>query len=216
MQISSQSIVNPGLARCEAWKVLVNCDVLRGWFARRVSQGMVYRFVANRARAVVSLRETCVNVSYMETEDSRDQPTQEEARAALATASTEEQATSNRPVPVWYYPVLAIALFALFALNSIDEATGTTRVVTVVLVLALGVGIAGLVGKISVNRPGYKGIHTPWGPTIPMMLLAAAFPIAAIALDDVLGSWVWIAAGAALAVLVLVPGVIYQRKHRHG
>lgn len=152
----------------------------------------------------------------METDGSRAKPTPEEARALLASANTEKQATVNRPVPVWYYPVVAFALFTLFALNSINEPTGIIRVVTVALVLALAVGVAALIGKISVNQPGYKGVHVPWGPTVLMMLVAGCFPIAAIFLDDVLGSWVWIASGAALAVLVLVTGVPYQRKHRHG
>lgn len=152
----------------------------------------------------------------METDDSEAQPTPEEARIALAAAHAEENATVNRPVPAWFYPVLAGMVFALMALNAVDATTGTIRVVTVVLVLALAVGIAGLVGKISVNQPGYKGIHIPWGPTILMMLIAAAFPIAAIALDGVIGSWVWIASGAALAGLLLVTGILYQRRHRNG
>lgn len=152
----------------------------------------------------------------MATEDAGVQPTPEEARTALAAARAEEQATVNRPVPAWYYPVVAGALFVLFSLNAIDEPTGTIRVVIVVFVLALAVGIAWLVGRISLNHPGYKGIHIPWGTTILMILIAAAFPTAAIALEDVIGSWVWIASGAGLAVLVLATGVPYQRKHRHG
>ena len=152
----------------------------------------------------------------METSDSTCQPTPAEARAALAAASREEQATVNRPVPVWYYPVVAVALFVLNALNAIDEATATIRVVTVVLILALAVSVAALVGRISLNQPGYKGIHVPWGPTILVTLIAAAFPIAAIALDGVIGSWVWIGSGTALAALVLITGIPYQRKHRHG
>lgn len=152
----------------------------------------------------------------METDDSWTKPTPEEARELLDSANAEEQATVNRPVPAWYYPVIALVLFAIFALNSIDDATGILRVVTVVLVLGLAGGVAALMGKISVNRPGYKGVHVRWGPTVGMTLVAACFPTAAIALDDVLGSWVWIASGAALAVLVLVTGVPYQRKHRNG
>lgn len=152
----------------------------------------------------------------METDKAGPQPTPDEARAALASARAEEQATINRPVPAWYYPVVAIAIFALFALNAIDEPTGIIRVLIIVLIVVLAVGIGRLVGRVSLNQPGYQGIHIAWGPTILMMLIAAAFPIAAIALDDVIGSWVWIASGAALAVLILITGVSYQRKHRHG
>ena len=152
----------------------------------------------------------------METADSGGQPTPDEARRLLTAADREEQATVNRPVPVWYYPVLASALFVLFALNSIAEPAAGIRVAIVVLIMAVALGIAALVGKISANHPGYKGIHVPWGPTILMMLLAATFPVAAIVLDDVVGSWVWIVCGAALGALVLVVGVPYQRKHADG
>lgn len=150
----------------------------------------------------------------METVDSGGQPTPEEARAALTSARAEEQATINRPVPAWFYPALAGMIFALFALKSLDSTTGAVRVVTVVLVVALAISIGALVGKVSGEQPGYKGIHIPWGPTILMTLIAAAFPLAAIALDDVIGSWVWIASGAALSVLILATGVPYQRRHR--
>ncbi len=151
----------------------------------------------------------------METGDFWTKPTPEEARELLASANAEERATVNRPVPILYYPVIAIVLFAIFALNSFDQPAGFIRVVTVALVVGLACGVAALVWKFSVNQPGYKGIHVPWGPTIAMTLVAAGFPIAAIALDEVLGSWVWIAAGAALAVLVLVTGIPYQRKSRN-
>ncbi len=151
----------------------------------------------------------------METGDSWTKPTPEEARELLASANTEEHSTVNRPVPIWYYPVIALVLFAISSFNSIDEPAGFIRVVTVVLVLGLACSISALVWRFSVNQPGYRGIHVPWGPTIAITLVAACFPIAAIALDDVLGSWVWIAAGAALAVLVLATGVPYQRKSRN-
>ncbi|MGZ0712820.1 hypothetical protein ACWPKO_31215 (plasmid) [Coraliomargarita sp. W4R53] len=152
----------------------------------------------------------------METVGPGDQPTPDEARALLAAADAEEQATINRPVPAWYFPVLALALFVLCSLNAIDEATGVVRAITVVLVLTIAIGIAALVGKISANQPGYKRIHVQWAPTILMMLIAAAFPIAAIVLSGIVGSWVWIVCGIALAVLVLVTGVPYQRKHSRG
>ena len=172
--------------------------------------------IVSRRRVSVSLAETWVRVSCMETADSGAKPTPNEARDLLAAANTEEQFTVNRPVPAWYYPVLAVAIFALFSLNAIDEPVVTVRVVTVVLILALAVGIAALVGKISANQPGYKGIHVPWGRTILWMLLAAAFPVAAIALDDVVGSWVWIGCGAALGALLLAVGIPYHRKYRRG
>ncbi|MDO5745918.1 MAG: hypothetical protein Q4P23_15805 [Micrococcaceae bacterium] len=152
----------------------------------------------------------------METGDSWTKPTPEEARQLLANANTEEHATANRPVPIWYYPVIALVLFVIFALNSIDEPAGFIRVFIGVLVLVLASGVAVLAWRFSVNQPGYKGIHVSWGPTIAITLLAASFPIAAIALDDILGSWVWIAAGAALAALVLATGIPYQRKSRNG
>ncbi len=85
-----------------------------------------------------------------------------------------------------------------------------------VLVLALAVGIGALAGRATVNRPGYKGIRTPWGPTILATLIAAAFPVAAIILDDVIGSWVWLASGAGLAIFILILGMAYQWERRNG
>lgn len=152
----------------------------------------------------------------METPESGAQPTPEQARTALAAARAEESATINRPMPGWYYPVLAGLLFSLFALNAIDEPTGAIRVVTVVLALVLAVGIGALAGKTTGNQPGYRGIRIPWGPTILATLVAAAFPVAAIVLDDVFGSWVWLASGAGLALFILIIGMSYQRKYRNG
>ncbi|MBG6055710.1 hypothetical protein IWX81_002133 [Salinibacterium sp. CAN_S4] len=152
----------------------------------------------------------------METADFGDQPTPEQARALLAAADAEEHATINRPVPVWYFPVVASGVLVLFSLNAIEEPTGVLRVVTMMLILSIAIGIAALFGKITANQPGYRRIQVTWGPTILMTMLAAAFPVAAIALDGAVGSWVWIVCGAALAVLVLATGIPYQRKHAHG
>lgn len=77
----------------------------------------------------------------METGESWTKPTPEEARQLLASADTEDHATANHPVPIWYYPVIALVLFVIFALNSIDEPAGFIRVVTGVLVLVLASGI---------------------------------------------------------------------------
>jgi hypothetical protein len=152
----------------------------------------------------------------METAGSGAKPTPDEARDLLAAADAEEHATINRPVPTWYYPVLAVAIFALLSLNAVDDRGGAMRTLTVVLVLALALGIAALVGRIGAKHPGYRGVHVPWGPTIVWMLVAAAFPVTAMALDGVVGSWVWIGCGAALGALLLVVGVAYQRQHGHG
>ncbi len=152
----------------------------------------------------------------METNETDKLPTPEEARIALAAARSEEDNTVHRPVPVWYYPMLAAIIFTMFALNSIEGATTFIRVLIGVLAIVLAAAVGGVVGRISFSRPGYKKIHVSWGPTILTVLIALVFPVAAILLAGVLGSWVWIVAGAGIAALILIVGVPYQRKHRRG
>lgn len=151
----------------------------------------------------------------METSNART-PTPEEARTALAQADAEESATINRPVPSWYYPVLSALVFVLFCLNAVDEPTGFIRVGIGVLTLTLAAAVGWLVSRVSFHQPGYKGIRVQWSPTTSVAIIALAFPVAALILDGLIGSWVWVVAGSALAALILVLGVSYQRRHRRG
>lgn len=147
-------------------------------------------------------------------ETRRSTPSPEEARRALDAAEQEEQATLNRPVPAWYYPSLAALVLAVCGLNALGELNGALRILQAAVIVLLAVGIGALVGRFSFHQPGYRGTSVPWVKVCAAGLAAGALPVAAIFLDDVLGSWVWLAAGAILAVGVLALGVPYQRRHR--
>ncbi|MGO1972614.1 MAG: hypothetical protein ACTH2Q_06605 [Propionibacteriaceae bacterium] len=151
----------------------------------------------------------------METND-EGPPTPEKARIALAQADTEEKATLHRPTPRWYFPALAAIILALFCLNAVEERSTISRIVMGVLVLALAASVGALVGKVTFNPSGYQGIKFDWAGTIPVSLVAVAFPVAAIVLDGIIGRWVWIPAGVVLATLLLTLGLIQQRAIRRG
>lgn len=147
-------------------------------------------------------------------ETQRSTPTPEEARRALDAAEREEQATINRPVPVWYFPSLAALVLTMCGLNALGELNGALRILQAAGIVLLAVGIGALVGRFSFHQPGYRGTAVPWGKVFAAGLLAGAVPIAAILLDEVLGAWIWLVAGAILAVGILALGVPYQRRHR--
>lgn len=140
--------------------------------------------------------------------------TPEEARRALEDAEREEQATINRPVPVWYFPTIACLVLALFGLNALGDLNGPVRVLQVAVVVLLAVGIGALVGRVSLHQPAYRGTHVPWGKVVASGAVAGSLPVAAILVDDVLGAWVWLPAGIILAAGVLAVGIPYQRRHR--
>lgn len=146
----------------------------------------------------------------METFDGRP-ITPDEARQALAEADAEEQATLNPPMPAWYFPALAAAIFALFALNAIDDPAPAVRVVIIIAVLAVAIGIGAIVGAVSFSRPGYRGIRIRWAPTLVTGAIALLFPIAALLLAGPLGTWVWLPVGAVLAAIVVTLGILYRR-----
>lgn len=143
-------------------------------------------------------------------------PTPEEARSALAQADAEEKATLHRPTPGWYFPVLAAIILALFCLNAVEGQSTILRIGMGVLVLGLAATVGGLVGKVTFNPSGYQGIKFDWAGVIPVVLVAVAFPIAALILDGIIGQWVWIPAGVVLATLLVTFGIIQQRAIRRG
>ncbi|GAA1113091.1 hypothetical protein [Nesterenkonia jeotgali] len=147
-------------------------------------------------------------------ETPRSTPSPDEARRALDAAEREEQATINRPVPVWYFPALAGLILALFGLNALGGLSGPARILQATLIILLAVGMGALVGRVSFNQPAYRGTRVPWVTVGASGLLAGAVPVAAILLDDVLGSWVWLMAGVILAAGILALGVPYERRHR--
>ncbi|MGJ9426637.1 hypothetical protein ACHABX_12435 [Nesterenkonia halotolerans] len=141
-------------------------------------------------------------------------PTPEEARRALDAAEQEERATIYRPVPPWYLPAIAALIFGALGLNALEDLSGATRILQVSLILMLTIGIGGLAGAVGLNHPGYQGIRLPWRPMLLSGSAAGAIPVAAIALDSILGGWVWLAAGAILAAGLLGVSIAYQRRPR--
>jgi hypothetical protein len=139
--------------------------------------------------------------------------TPEEARDALRMADAEELQTINRPVPGWYFPALAVMILAVFALNSVDS----PAVAVDWLVIALAVGVAVLVGRITLSQPGYRGVRvTQWPWTIVAIVIAAALAITPVLLADLVGSWIWLVCGLVLSGLIAGFGIAYWRRYPRG
>ena len=167
-------------------------------------------YSAVRASQSVSASETRATVSIMETNAERG-ITPDDARRALEQADAEEQATLNPPLPAWYFPAIAVAIFAIFALNSIADPSPVGRVFIVIAVVVTAVGLAALVSAVSFSRPGYRRVHVRWAPTIITAAIAMLFPITALVLSAALGPWVRSPAGAALAAGIMGIGILYGR-----
>lgn len=150
----------------------------------------------------------------METHDQGDRLTPDEARDALISADAEESATRNRPVPAWYFPALAALVLALFLLNMIDEPTGAVRAVAIGVVLLVAIAVAVLVGRVSFAPNGYHGVRIAWGPTLAWAAVAAALAVTPVLIAGVVGTWIWAACGAALALIIGAGGAAYQRRTR--
>jgi len=149
----------------------------------------------------------------MATHDAGSNLTPDDAREALSLADTEEQATVNRPVPWWYFPILAVMILAVFILNSVEDPAPSIRWIVVTLAVGVPVTMAVLVGRITFNQPGYRGVHTRWGWTIVAIVVAAALAITPVLLAGAIGSWLWIACGSVLAVLIAGFGIAYWRRY---
>ena len=152
----------------------------------------------------------------METSAAGSEPTPEEARRALELADAEESATVNRPVPGWYFPVLAVLVLALFLLNTVEEPQASLRVAVVALTVGIAVTVGVLVGRVSLHQPGYRGVRVPLRPTLVAVLVAAVLAIAPVLLADTVGRWIWTACGLVLSALIAGSGVSYWRRYRRG
>jgi hypothetical protein len=153
----------------------------------------------------------------METVGAGSNLTPEEARAALRAADAEELATRNRPVPVWYFPVLAALILAVFLLNSVENPGSTLRGVIVVLTVGIPLLIAALVGRVTLSQPGYHGVRvTQWPRTAVAIVVAAALSIAPVLWAGTIGSWIWIVCGIVLSGLIAGFGIAYWRRHSRG
>jgi hypothetical protein len=160
--------------------------------------------------------ETVGIVSGMETHGAGSDLTPEEARDALRIADAEEAATVNRPVPWWYFPMLAVLVLALFLLNMVDDPAPPLRGLIIALTLAVAVTIAALVGRISFHQPGYRGVRTPLGSTIVAVIVAGGLAIAPLLFADIVGAWLWAACGLVLSGLVAGFGIAYWRRYPRG
>jgi hypothetical protein len=152
----------------------------------------------------------------METRGSWSLPTSEEARKALELADAEETATLYRPVPGWYYPLLAGLILALFLLNSIEQPLQPVRVLTAILTMGIALTVAVLVGRVSFGSSPYRGVRAPWKPLLISGLIAAVLAITPVLFADMLGTWIWAVCGVALAALIGGFGVAYWRRYRRG
>lgn len=152
----------------------------------------------------------------MATHDAGSQPTPEEACEALELADAEESATLNRPVPGWYFPVLAALVLALFLLNTIREPQFPLRPLVVVLTVAIAMTVGLLVGRVSLHQPGYYGVRMPLRPTLIGGVTAAVLAVAPALLAETVGTWIWSACGLALSGLIAGVGVSYWRRYRRG
>lgn len=150
----------------------------------------------------------------METSSSGASPTPEEARKALALADSEEIATKYQPVPGWYYPALAGLVFALFLLNSIEQPQQATRVVISIVTITVALTVAVLVGRVSFGSSPYRGVPVPWVPILISALVAAVLVVTPVLLAGLLGTWIWILCGAALAALICGVGLAYWKRYR--
>ncbi|WP_430592106.1 hypothetical protein [Humidisolicoccus flavus] len=152
----------------------------------------------------------------METNESNSKPSKVEAQQALALADAEESATRFRPVPVWYYPVLALLVLGLFVLNGLEQQSEPVRITLNVLTLLTALAVAFLVGRVSFGPSPYRGVRVSWAPMIASGIVAAGLALSPVLLADTLGSWIWIVCGLALSALIAGFGIAYWRRTRRG
>jgi hypothetical protein len=153
----------------------------------------------------------------MATADSGSNLTSEEARNALRMADEEELATLNRPVPGWYFPVLAGMILAVFVLNSVVDRAPGIRWLILVLAIGIPIAVGVLVGRFTVSQPGYHGVRvTRWRWTIVAILVAGALAIAPLLLAETVGTWIWIVCGVVLSGLIAGLGIAYWRRYPRG
>lgn len=141
-----------------------------------------------------------------------------EALVAAEAAKAERGAAAKRdaarpPVPVWYFPFLAVVVLVLFGRNAFGERTGLDALLALVFALVLALFVGVLVHRMTAKSPGYTGGRIAWRPSLAGAALAAAFPIAATLLDGPLGTWVWLVCGVGLAGFLCYLGVTFHRRY---
>jgi len=152
----------------------------------------------------------------METQGAGSNLTPEEAREALALANAEEAATINRPVPGWYFPVLAALILGIFLLNMIEDPAGPIRGLIIALVVISAITVAALVGRVTFRQTGYHGVRTPWPWTIVAIAVAAALAVTPMLFAELLGMWTWAVCGIVLSSLIAGFGIAYWKRYPRG
>lgn len=134
-----------------------------------------------------------------------------EAAADKAAASGRE--TGKPPVPVWYFPFLAVVVLVLFGRNAFGERTGLDSLLALVFALVLALFVGVLVYRMTSKAPSHTGGRSAWRPSLGAAAFAAVFPVAATLLDGPLGTWVWLVCGVSLAAFLVWLGVRFARSY---
>ncbi|HJE90065.1 MAG TPA: hypothetical protein K8V11_03530 [Dietzia timorensis] len=133
--------------------------------------------------------------------------------AAADKAAASGGASRKPPVPVWYFPFLAIVVLVLFGRNAFGERTGLDSLLALVFALVLALFVGVLVYRMTSKSPSHTGGRSAWRPSLGAAVLAAAFPVAATLLDGPLGTWMWMVCGIGLAVFLCYLGFVFHRSY---
>ena len=124
-----------------------------------------------------------------------------------------ERDASKPPVPIWYFPFLAVVVLVLFGRNAFGERTGLDALLALVFALVLALFVGVLVYRMTSKAPSFAGGRSAWRPSLGAAVIAAVFPVAATVLDGPLGTWIWLACGVGLAAFVVWLGVRFARAY---
>lgn len=102
-------------------------------------------------------------------------------------------------------------IFVTFAQHGFGEVDVLLRIVLLLIICGLG----GVVIWLSITSgSGCRGISVRWGLVIPAGLVGVGVSVLPLFLEGALGSWVWLAAGAGVAALVLLLSTPFMRAVR--
>ena len=150
----------------------------------------------------------------METRDSGVEPTPEEARQSLDLAAREESSTANRPVPGWYFPILAALIWVMFLLNALGKPEQPIRGIIGGFAIACAILVAVLVGRVTFGSSPYRRVHISWARALPGIVIAAILALVPVLFAEMAGAWVWAACGTVLAALIATAGTRYWQQTR--
>lgn len=152
------------------------------------------------------------SVEARKAREAREKLLAEEAARGEAKKRGERDA-AKPPVPVWYFPFLAVVVLVLFGRNAFGERTGLDALLALVFALVLALFVGVLVHRMTAKSPGHSGGRIAWRPSLGAAALAAVFPVAATLLDGPLGTWVWLVCGIGLAAFLVYLGLALHRRY---